>query len=502
MVWRRLLPLAALSLLAGCGGADTASAPGAVVQVDVLSEPAGRLDPERPDWNAASAMIAGATASGLVTTDAAGDVVPALARSWRVSDDGFAYIFRLGDAEWSDGRKVTGADFVRMFRQAVAPGSRHPLADRLSAIENAADVASGRRPLAALGVASPMPDIVEIRLSSPRPGLLRLLTLPELGLPARDGGRIALGAFRVERTEGPLTILVAQPKGPAGASGVKLLAETNVADAIERFSRGETSIVAGGTTNDYLAVRAVRLDRYLQLDPVVGVYGYRVDRMEGAITDPRLRRALAMAIDRPRLIAGLGASGLSPLFSLVPPGVEDLATPAVPDWVGLDPARRIEEARALVAAVKGDAPDPIRIRMSLPIGAGHRQIFNLVAADWTAIGVESELVEVGDDADLRLFETVAPTDLATWFLRPFACARHSYCNETAERALSDARVSLAPIGRTQALATADRALVDDTAFIGLMTPVRWSLVASSIEGWTPNQWAAHPLATIRVGKRR
>lgn len=502
MVWRRILPLAASMLLAGCGGANTASTPGAVVQVDVLSEPAGRLDPERPDWNAASAMIAGATASGLVATDAAGDVVPALARSWRVSDDGFNYIFRLGEAEWSDGRKVTGADFVRLFRQAVAPGSRHPLANQLSAIENAPDVASGRRPPSALGVASPMADIVEIRLSSPRPGLLRLLTLPELGLPARDGGRIALGAFRVERTEGPLAILIARPEGTAGASGVKLLAETNVGEAIGRFSRGETSIVAGGTTNDYLAVRAARLDRYLQLDPVIGVYGYRVDRMQGAIADPRLRRALAMAIDRQRLVATLGATGLSPLISLVPPGLEDLATPAVPDWVALDPARRIEEAQGLVAAVRGDAPGPIRVSMSLPIGAGHRQIFNLVAADWAAIGVESELVEVGDDADLRLFETVAPTDLATWFLRPFACARHGYCNEAADRALSDARVSLARIGRTQALATADRALADDTAFIGLMTPARWSLVASPIEGWTPNSWAAHPLAAVRVGKRR
>ncbi len=502
MVWRHLLPFAVLPLVAGCGDADTASTPGAVVQVDVLSEPAGRLDPTRPDWNTASAMLAGATASGLVTTDAAGDVIPALAQSWRVSDDGFSYIFRLGDAQWSDGRKVTGADFVRMFRQAAAPGSRHPLADQLSAIENAPDVAAGRRPLSALGVASPMADIIEIRLSSPRPGLLRLLTLPELGLPARDDGRITLGTFRVERTEGPLTILVAQPGAAAGASGLKLLAETNVASAIDRFRRGETSVVAGGTTNTYLATRAARLDRFLQLDPVAGVYGYRVDRMQGAIADPRLRRALAMAIDRQRLITTLGASGLSPLMSLVPPGLEDLATPAVPDWVGLDAARRIEEARSLVANVRGDSQDPIRVTVSLPVGAGHRQIFGLVAADWAAIGVESELVEVGDDADLRLFESVAPTDLATWFLRPFVCTRRGYCNEAADRALSDARVSLARIGRIQALATADRALVDDTAFISLMTPARWSLVAPRVEGWTPNRWASHPLSTIRVGNRR
>src|SRR3546814_2114798 len=88
---------------------------------------------------------------------------------WRVSDDGRLIIFRLREAEWTDGRDVTGQDFVRMFRAVMARDSKHPFKQILSVIENGADVAAGKKPPRALGVLAPIPEVVEIRLSAPRP---------------------------------------------------------------------------------------------------------------------------------------------------------------------------------------------------------------------------------------------------------------------------------------------------------------------------------------------
>ncbi|MGN6497205.1 MAG: ABC transporter substrate-binding protein, partial [Tsuneonella sp.] len=62
----------------------------------------------------------GATAEGLVTFDAAGEVVPGLAERWIVTDDGLSYIFRLRDSDWPDGSEMTGEE----VRDALRDGRR------------------------------------------------------------------------------------------------------------------------------------------------------------------------------------------------------------------------------------------------------------------------------------------------------------------------------------------------------------------------------------------
>src|SRR3546814_9356613 len=106
-----------------------------------------------------------------------------LATSWRVSDDGRSIIFRLREAEWTDGRDVTGQDFVRMFRAVMARDSKHPFKQILSVIENGADVAAGKKPPRALGVLAPISGVVEIRLSAPRPCLRHIMELGRRHVP-------------------------------------------------------------------------------------------------------------------------------------------------------------------------------------------------------------------------------------------------------------------------------------------------------------------------------
>src|SRR3546814_15530141 len=105
-----------------------------------------------------------------------------MATSWRVSDYGRSIIFRLREAEWTDGRDVTGQDFVRMFRAVMARDSKHPFKQILSVIENGADVAAGKKPPSPLGVLAPLPGVVEIRPSAPRPSPLPSTAPPAMGL--------------------------------------------------------------------------------------------------------------------------------------------------------------------------------------------------------------------------------------------------------------------------------------------------------------------------------
>src|SRR6188474_406084 len=49
---------------------------------------------------------------GLVMQDAKAELIPGVAESWTVSDDGKVYTFKLRkDAAWSDGSPVTAEDF-------------------------------------------------------------------------------------------------------------------------------------------------------------------------------------------------------------------------------------------------------------------------------------------------------------------------------------------------------------------------------------------------------
>src|SRR6476619_5791531 len=98
----RLLPqlpvLALLALLAGCGARDS----GKAVQVAYIGAPDALLD-KGLRLAAPAQQIRAATAEGLVSLDATGELVPALAERWIVTEDGLSYIFRLRNSNWPDG---------------------------------------------------------------------------------------------------------------------------------------------------------------------------------------------------------------------------------------------------------------------------------------------------------------------------------------------------------------------------------------------------------------
>ncbi|NJS15642.1 MAG: hypothetical protein HC788_14895, partial [Sphingopyxis sp.] len=128
-----------------------------------------------------NAALLTASAQGLVSIDAEGQTDIGLAERWTVTTDGRSYIFRIREAEWSDGKRVTAKDVARLLTQYIAPTSRHPLR------ANFVDVESIRA----------MTDqVIEIRLKRPQSHLLELLAHPSMSLPMRGRGWGPLDARR------------------------------------------------------------------------------------------------------------------------------------------------------------------------------------------------------------------------------------------------------------------------------------------------------------------
>ena len=119
---KKFLSLACSSMmlisLVGCGsGTDTKKSDGNYVTLakenDVIS-----MDSRYATDGMSFEMIA-ATVEGLETMDKDGKIVPALAESYDVSDDGLIYTFHLRDAEWSNGTPVTAADFTYAWNATI-----------------------------------------------------------------------------------------------------------------------------------------------------------------------------------------------------------------------------------------------------------------------------------------------------------------------------------------------------------------------------------------------
>jgi oligopeptide transport system substrate-binding protein len=118
---------------------------------------------------------------GLIEYDAAGKLTPGVATTWDVSEDGKEYTFNLrDDSVWSNGTKVTAADFVFGFQRLADPVLLNQYSYLLSnmKIVNADEVIAGTKPLSDLGVKAVDDTTFVVTLTDAVPYFLQLMTFP------------------------------------------------------------------------------------------------------------------------------------------------------------------------------------------------------------------------------------------------------------------------------------------------------------------------------------
>ncbi|MFA5964340.1 MAG: ABC transporter substrate-binding protein [Sphingomonas sp.] len=447
-------------------------------------------DPARGPLANGDRLLLGATAQGLVSFDETGQVEPGLAESWIVFDHGMSYLFRLRDAEWNDGDKVTAEEVVAALRRQIAPGSRNALLPYLSAIDQ---------------IVVRTPEVLEIELKSPRPDLLKLFAQPELALfrTRKPGGS---GPFRQAGTMHGNILLrpafdprrspdddVAEP-GPQ--DNVELIGE-RAARAIARFELRQSDLVSGGTAADWPLLNAASVaPANRRIDPAAGLFGWAIVDRDGFLAEAANRAAVARAIDRQAIVAAF-ASAWSSTTQILPDTLDSAAPPAQPGWASATTTTATATATTPppdpVARWRVAHPGDLRLRLAVPRGPGGTLVFGLSAAGLRRIGIAADRVGWDAPADLRLIDAVAPYDSARWYLAT-AC---QLCSDAARAALDGARDADTMELRAQHLAEADAALASDVAYIPIARPLRWSLVSLRLKQWQTNARAAHPLNRLR-----
>lgn len=471
------------------GGCNQRRDVGPVVVSAIGSGPV-LADPARRALTGPARLLLDSTAQGLVRFDAAGQISPGLAERWIVIDNGMSYIFRLREAEWSDGSRVTAAQIVERLRRQIAPQSRNPLRPYLTAVDEIVEMT---------------PQVIEVRLKRPRPDLLKLFAQPELAL-LLDRPPRGTGPFRVAPS-GKNGVLLTPAFDPARAASddieepgpeqsVQLIGE-RAARAIIRFAERQSDLVSGGSFADWPLLKFVEIaPANFRADPAEGLFGLAIVNRTGFLADADNRAALSQVIDRGAIVSAF-APGWPATEQLLPERLDSAADPSIASWTTLSPAQRREGARARVRRWKATHDGPITIRIALPNGPGSTILYGFIGAAFRSIGIEPERVRFDAPADLRLIDAVAPYDSARWYLAT-ACQP---CGDDAEAALNAARDADSLADRAERIADADALVNEDAAFIPIARPLRWSLVALRLSRWQGNGRAWHPLNELRTNSR-
>jgi oligopeptide transport system substrate-binding protein len=309
---------------------------------------------------------------------------------------------------------VTADDFVRTFAR-IADGTASPpsfLAYLLEPIEGAAAAAEGGE---LTGVEATGPSTLEIRLSSPMPGFLRTLANPSLVPlpPAADEDPEAFaqqpignGPFAMAGPREPDAFLrlsrFADHHAPARLDEVLLQVyadDPSREQQWEDFVDGQLQVadVPPGQLEDARETYGASRDGYSGpgvLDGITStVYLYGFDTTRPPFDDPRVRRAISLAIDRDALAEDVMQGTRVAATAIVPPSIPGSQAGAC-EHCRHDPDAALEEfdaARADLAEPE-EGQDAIALE-SLQLthnrGRTHTAIAEAMASDLEdALGIE------------------------------------------------------------------------------------------------------------------
>jgi len=524
--------LCAVALLGGCRRRETSVQIGDRTQVlhrSIGPDP-GDLDPhlatQANDYAVLSALF-----EGLVDEDPVDlHPVPGVARRWDISPEGLTYTFHLRpDARWSNGEPVTAADFVASWRRMLSPSLGAENASLLYILAGAESFNRGTGDFGSVGVAAPDPHTLRVRLEHPAPDFLSMLNQPawwpvhlptlqrfgaatERGHPwALPGRLVGNGPFVLTAWRPAQEIVVTASPTYWDAAHVRLRAIhfhlIDALDAEERaFRAGQlhlTEALPPGKVETYRA----EAPQFLRIDPLLGTYYYRVNVRRPGLDDPRVRRALALAIDRSALVARILRGGQQVATTFTPPGLSGYA-PA--PGQSFDPAA----ARSLLAAAgHADGAGLPEFELLYNTSEAHREIAEAVQEMWRReLGVRIRLVNQDlkstlaarrtGNYDLLRSSWIADYQDPSAFLDTMRSDSGNndtgWSNPDYDAAIFAASRTLDPAARDALYAKAENLLLQESPIIPLYHYTHVFLIAPSVRGWYPTLLDHHPYRAVSL----
>ena len=432
---------------------------------------------------------------GLVGFDTSLRLIPDLADSWDISNDGLTYTFKIrNNAVFHNGTKVTAEDFKWSLERAVNPDTASPTAKTyLGDIVGVADALEGKSSEIS-GVKAVDDNTLQIEIDAPKAYFLAKLTYPTAYVVDRNN--VSEGGLNW--TDSP------NGTGPFKLSdykiGERIILERNDLYHLDKAKLAKIQMnLAGGSSmamyeNDEIDITGVGLfdlERIkdpvdpLNGDLVVADPGYSVNYIgfnvqEPPFDDSKFRRALNHAIDKELIAKEVYSDLVVPAYGILPPGFPGFNEQL--EGLRHDPVL----AKKLLSESKyADPGTRPRIVITIPGTGGTPGLdLEVIINMWLeTLGVEVEIQQVEwatylKDLDEEKFQAFGglgweadypdPQDFLDILFHSESENNHGlYSSQKADILLQDARIETDLVKRIDLYQEAEKIIVNDAAWVPL-----------------------------------
>lgn len=365
----------------------------------------------------------------LLLVDENNEVVGGQAESWEVSEDGLTWTFTMRDGlKWSDGSDLTAKDFEYSFKRLADPNTAAPYAQTVVGMIEGFAEATGNPDADGNQTTEPNPDALGVEASEDGKTLTIHLSYPcsyfdkiaafaamspvQQATVETNGDSwctqpdtfICNGPYMIsEWTPSERIVLTKNPNYVGGWDTSRIVSDTitlllieDEAAAYAAYNSGEAQLVKSVPSDEIPSLTKAEDGGDFYVDSNLGTYYLSVNCEREPFTDPLVRKALSLAIDREYVSEVVMQGTYSPAHSISCPGITDADGSQFADnanggtpYISSDYEANLEEAKSLLAeAGYPDGEGFPAITYSTNDQGYHMPLAEYLQTAWSELGID------------------------------------------------------------------------------------------------------------------
>ena len=404
-----------MSVFAGCGSSNSGESGRKLIYN--LGEDPETIDPTLNTSSGAGSIIDNAF-EGLMRLDENEKAIPGVAEKMEVSDDSLVYTFTLRkDAKWSDGQAVTAKDFEYSWVRALTKETAAEYNYQLFYIKNGEKFYNGEATRDELGIEVVDDHTLKVTLEAPTayfPELTAFTTYMPLredivtadpdGWATEPETYVSNGPFKLVQWDMKDQLIFEKNEEYWNADEIKLPGVvyklvTDQNTAYSSLKSGDFDMV---DTVPPAEIESGKEEGLVTIYPNLATYMLVInvgkqstlpDDVKKALSNEKVRKALAISIDRKAITENVTKAGQVPAYSFVPQGIKNENGEDFADREYYDPNNaNIEEAKKLLAEAgypNGEGLPTLEFMYNTE--SDHKLVAQAIQQDWAKIGVNVEL---------------------------------------------------------------------------------------------------------------
>ena len=357
------------------------------------------------------------------------EVVGGQAESWEVSEDGLTWTFTMRDGlKWSDGSDLTAKDFEYSFKRLADPNTAAPYGQTVVGMIAGYAEATGNPDADGNQTTEPNPDALQVEASEDGKTLTIHLSYPcsyfdkiaafaamspvQQATVETNGDSwctqpdtfICNGPYMIsEWTPSERIVLTKNPNYVGGWDTSRIVSDTitlllieDEAAAYAAYNSGEAQLVKSVPSDEIPSLTKAEDGGDFYVDSNLGTYYLSVNCEREPFTDPLVRKALSLAIDREYVSEVVMQGTYSPAHSISCPGITDADGSQFADnanggtpYIGSDYDANLEEAKSLLAeAGYPDGEGFPAITYSTNDQGYHMPLAEYLQTAWSELGID------------------------------------------------------------------------------------------------------------------